>query len=575
MSSSGEDIPNGRPEPRGATPTHSALLTVLAVVRENRQLRRVELAFLAFNCGEWAVWIAMLVYAYSNGGVTESGIVATVLLVPAAVLAPVMAAVGERYPPGKALVAGYVAQVVSCAAVAVAAYSDANSLIVYALLVGPSVAFTMTRPTQSAFAPALARTPDELTATNVISGWIESVSIFAAPALTGVVLAFGTPATVFALAGAGCLLGAVLVLPVRNAAASARNSDDDGEAHFASSIAFVRHDRQARTLVVLLGAQAIAIGALDVLNVELAQAVLEKGGDWAGYLAAAFGAGGVLAVVITARLVGLARLALPLVLSIAVWGLAFVGIAAVPGAAAALVLLAVAGSARTTFDVAGRTLLQRVARPDLLARVFGLLEGFQMAALAAGSLLAPLLVSIGGASFAFVCVGAILPIAAFAAGRQLLDIDRHATVPVVEVALLRSMPLFAPLPPPTLESLARALVPQLVTSGVEVIRQGDDGDRFYVIADGEVEIVADGRVVATRGRGEGFGEIALIYDVPRTATVRARQDTRLYSLEREAFLLAVTGHTTSQRAAHDLAAARLAELRSADERAAAGSARQD
>jgi hypothetical protein len=250
------------------------------------------------------------------------------------------------------------------------------------------------------------------------------------------------------------------------------------------------------------------------------------------------------------------------------------GIAAVPGAVGCLVLLAVAGSARTTFDVAGRTLLQRVARPDFLARVFGLLEGFQMAALAAGSLLAPLLVSIGGASFAFVCVGAILPLAAFAAGRQLLDIDRHATVPVVEVALLRSMPLFAPLPPPTLESLARALVPQLVASGVEVIRQGDDGDRFYVIADGEVEILADGRVVATRGRGEGFGEIALIYDVPRTATVRARRDTRLYSLEREAFLLAVTGHTTSQRAAHDLAAVRLAELRSADERAAAGSARQ-
>jgi CRP-like cAMP-binding protein len=187
-----------------------------------------------------------------------------------------------------------------------------------------------------------------------------------------------------------------------------------------------------------------------------------------------------------------------------------------------------------------------------------------MAALAVGSLLAPLLVWLGGASLAFVCVGAILPLVAVAAGRRLLDIDRRATVPVVEIALLRSMPLFASLPPPTLESLARALEPVSMPAGVHVIREGDEGDRFYVIADGEVEIVRDGQVVATRHRGEGFGEIALIYDVPRTATVTARRDTQLYSLEREAFLLAVTGSATAQRAAHDLAEARLKELRAMD-----------
>jgi MFS family permease len=410
----------GRPEPPAATHAHSALLTVLAVVRENRQLRRVELAFVAFNCGEWAVWVAMLVYAYSNGGVTESGIVATVLLAPAAVLAPVIAAVGERYPPGKALVAGYVAQAATCAAAAVAAYADASPLIVYALLVGPSVTFTMTRPTQSAFAPALARTPEELTATNVISGWIESVSIFAAPALTGVVLAFGTPATVFALAGVGCLLGGILVLPVRNAAASARNADD-GETQFASSFAFVREDRQARTLVVLLGAQAIAIGALDVLSVELAQAVLDKGGDWAGYLAAAFGAGGVLAVVITVRLVGLARLALPLVLSIAVWSLAFMGIAAVPGAVGSLVLLAVAGSARRPRR-RRRTLLQRVARLTSPACV-GCSRVFRWQP-RADRCSRPRLDR--GASFAL----RVSDPPACRSRRIVTDIDRHATAPV-------------------------------------------------------------------------------------------------------------------------------------------------
>jgi signal-transduction protein with cAMP-binding, CBS, and nucleotidyltransferase domain len=187
-----------------------------------------------------------------------------------------------------------------------------------------------------------------------------------------------------------------------------------------------------------------------------------------------------------------------------------------------------------------------------------------MGALAVGSLLAPFLVWLGGVSLAFVCVGAILPLVAVAAGRQLLDIDRHATVPVVEIALLRSLPLFAPLPPPTLESLARALEPISAPAGADVLHEGDEGDRFYVIADGEVDIVRDGQVVATRRRGEGFGEIALIYDVPRTATVTTKRDTQLYSLEREAFLLAVTGNATARRAAHDLAAARLEELRARD-----------
>jgi hypothetical protein len=563
--SADDGVTDGRAE-RASPRRRSSLLYVFTVVAGNRQLRRVELAYATFNGGEWATWIAMLVYAYAQGGVTASGILATVVLIPAAAFAPVIAAFGERYAPGKLLLAGYVAQALTCAAVAAAMFVDAPPLLVYALLVPPGVAFTMTRPTQSAFAPGLARAPEELTATNVASGWIESVSTLAAPALTGVVLAFGSEAMVFAFVAAGCLLGAALVMPLRNTTPAPAHSDLDGEegTQLSRSLSFVRHDPQAALLVLLLGAQGIAIGALDVLSVEYAQGVLDRGGDWAGYLYAAFGGGGVVAVLITARLVGMTRLAVPFVLGLGVWSLAFMGLAALPGALGALVVLGIAGCARMTFDVAGHTLLQRVARPDLLARVFGLLEGLLMGALAVGSLLAPLLVYLGGVSLAFVSVGAILPLVAVAAGRQLLDIDRHATVPVVEIALLRSLPLFAPLPPPTLESLARALEPISAPAGADVIHEGDDGDRFYVIADGEVDIVRDGQVVATRRRGEGFGEIALIYDVPRTATVTTKQDTQLYSLEREAFLLAVTGNATAQRAAHDLAAARLEELRARD-----------
>ncbi|HEU5263486.1 MAG TPA: cyclic nucleotide-binding domain-containing protein, partial [Gaiellaceae bacterium] len=333
------------------------------------------------------------------------------------------------------------------------------------------------------------------------------------------------------------------------------------------SLAFVRSDPPARLLLLLLSVQGIAIGALDVLAVELALGGLGRGEDWVGYLDAAFGLGGVLVVGVTAGLVGRGRLAPPLVVSLGVWSVAFLGLAVIPGAFGVLVLLVVAGGARATFDVAGRTLLQRVARPDLLARVFGLLEGGQMATLAIGSLLAPALVWVGGLSLAFVVVAATLPLFALAVGRTLLDIDRHATVPVVEVALLRNVPMLAPLPPPTLEALARALEPVSVPAGVDVIREGDLGDRYYVVADGEVEVERAGRTVAIRRRGDGFGEIALMYDVPRTATVRARTPAQLYALDRDTFLVAVTGHAPAQRAARDLAEERLRELEALDERA--------
>ena len=174
MEGSKDVVTNGR-DVRPVLSRGSSLLYVLSVVAGNRDLRRVELAFAAFKCVENATWLAMLVYAYAQGGVTESGVVATLLLIPAAAFAPVVGVIGERFAQGTVLLAGYVAQAATCAAVAVALALDAHPLIVYALIVGPSVTFTITRPTQSTFAPALARSPEELTATNVVSGWVESL----------------------------------------------------------------------------------------------------------------------------------------------------------------------------------------------------------------------------------------------------------------------------------------------------------------------------------------------------------------------------------------------------------------
>jgi hypothetical protein len=184
-----------------------------------------------------------------------------------------------------------------------------------------------------------------------------------------------------------------------------------------------------------------------------------------------------------------------------------------------------------------------------------------MVALALGSLFTPALVAIAGAKAALIGLAILLPLALTAFGRRLLDVDRHADVPVVEIALLRSLPLFAPLAAPEVEALARSLEPVDAPVGAAVVREGDPGDRFYAVADGELDVTQRGERVRTLARGDVFGEIALLRDVPRTATVTPTAPSRLYALDKEPFLAAVTGHPQTSAAAGALVGERLETLR--------------
>ena len=529
--------------------------TVLGGVFRNPELRRIELAFAGFNAGEWGAWIAMLVYAYEQGGATTAGLVAAAQLVPAGLAAPFAAVLADRYAPARVLTLGYVAQALAMGATAAALLAHGPPLLAYALAAVGATCVTVTRPTQSALVPALARTPDELTATNVVSGWVEAVSVLVAPAGAGVLLAVASPGWVFAALAVVTLAAALLVAPLRGPPPAAEPRPPLEEA--LAGFRLLAKEPAARTLVALLGGQFIAIGALDVLYVVLAISVLDLGGSGAGYLNAAFGAGGVAGIAVTVSLIGRRRLMPALVLGILAWGAAFALLGAWPTTIGALLLLAVAGAGRSLLDVAGRTILQRTAPGDVLSRVFGVLEGLSMAGLALGSLLTPALVSLFGARWAILGIGALLPLAVLLASRPLLEIDRRAPVPVVEIALLRSLPLFSPLGAPALEGLARGLAELQAPAGTVVVREGEPGDRFYVVAEGELDVSARGRELRTIGRGDGFGEIALLENVPRTATVTALTDSRLYALDKPSFLASVSSHPRAAGEADRLVRERL------------------
>ncbi len=529
---------------------------VVAVVARNPDIRRVQIAFSFFNGAEWAVWIAMLVYAYGRGGATAAGLVALIQMIPATIFAPFASVLGDRYRPARVLTLGYLIQASAMGATAAVLLLGGPAALAYACAAVAATATTMTRPTMAALTPGLCRTPEELTASNVVSGWNESTSILIAPAIAGLILGISGPGWVFLVMGAAVLGGALLVMVIPGPAANPA-SGTSVKKELVEGFSVVVREPSARTLVGLLGAEQIALGMLDVLYVVLAVSVLGMGNGGAGYLNAAFGLGGALAIAVTATLVGRARLIPAIVGALAAWAAAFILLALLSTVVAAMLLLVVAGASHSLFDISGRTLLQRTAPPEVLARVFGVLECLMSAGIAIGALLAPLLVHLGGTTAAIVGTGLLLPVLALIIGRRLFALDASAKVPIVEIGLLRSLRLFSALSPPSLEGIARSLEPVEATRGTVIVTQGEEGEHYYAIAEGEFEVLVDGARVATLSRGDGFGEVALLHERPRNATVAALTDGKLYSLEKEPFLEVLTGHPAAHANAHEVAAERM------------------
>ena len=306
--------------------------------------------------------------------------------------------------------------------------------------------------------------------------------------------------------------------------------------------------------------QTFTRGCLTVLTVVVAIDLLGTGDSGVGVLTAAVGAGGMLGSLLAFGLVGRGRLALWFGVGVALFGAPLVLVGAVPHEATTIVLLGVVGIGNALIDVAGFTLLARLADETVLARMFAGFEAILTLGVAAGSLVTPLVIELIGVRPALVAIGLLAPLAVAAspARRSGGSTTRCACATPTSRLCARS-PCSETLPVATIEQLAGALEHADVEPGHTLVRQGERGEYFYIVRSGRADVLQDGRFVRTLGAGECFGEIALLHDRPRTATVapplvRALDVSRL---RRSAFLTAVTGYPAAAAAGDELAASRL------------------
>lgn len=527
----------------------------------NRNLRRLETGLTGSILGEWAFAIALAVYAFRHGGATTVGIVGLARTLPAAVFAPFAGVVGDRFRRERVMV---VCDLLRCVFAVVAALAAFGGLpiLVYACFVAISFTSRAFIPASSALLPTLAESPQELTAANVASSTIESLGIFAGPAIGGLLLAATSPAWVFVFTSVTFLWSAAFIVRIHAAYEPTRPDEEHGVLREAlAGFTVLGGEPRLRLLVGLFGAQTLVAGALNVLVVVTALNLLKLGQSGVGFLQSAFGVGGLIGAVAAVLLVGRKKLAGSFVFGIVLWGLPLALIGIWPSSVAALILLGILGLGNTIVDVAGFTMLQRAVPDAVLARAMAVMESIFIGTIGIGSIIAPLMISLVGIRWALVATGSLLPVLAALFWNRLLAIDADTVVPAEQLELLRGIPIFAPLPPATLEHLASAMQHMAFESGTTIFRQGDEGDRFYVVERGEVEISVDGGEPKVEGRGGYFGEIALLRDVPRTATVSARTDVELYALDRDEFIGAVTGHAPSAEAADSVIGARLATVR--------------
>ena len=538
-----------------------AVATARAVLRLP-SLRRLIPAFLAFSITEWASWIALVVYAYARGGAAEAGVVAGLVFIPSIVVAPAASTFGDRRPRAQVLVGAYAIVSLSMAGTAIA-LAVAPPVVAYLAATVAATSITLVRPAHAALMPEVAPTPDTLAVANAASGTVEGLGALIGPLLAGVLVGVAGPAAVYAAIAVLTLGSVVAVLPLGRRAASSQDIPTRPRATGlvaelgAGLLTVVRDRRLLAVFAVLSGAIAL-LGAFNVLITIIAIDLLGGGESTIGYVAAIAGLGSVFGAALTGALMGRERLATVYVAAGALFAASVAIIGFGPETLVVLACVVLAGLGWAFVYVEALTLAQRLAGDDVMSRVFGVMESTMMASQALGALLVPVLIAAFGSMGAIVACGVLYGIVVAAAAPTLISADRLVPSRIRQLHALRGVPMFGPLAAPVLERLATSSTTVDVAAGQAVVTAGEVGDRFYVILDGTLEVETSVGAHHPLGPGESFGEIALVRDIARTATVIAVTPTELLALDRGAFLEALTGQPRSRAMAEAETTRRLA-----------------
>ncbi|MFW5470045.1 MFS transporter [Knoellia sp. CPCC 206435] len=517
----------------------------------NPELRRAQLSFLGAWTAEWAFTVGLGIVAYRDGGATAVGLVGLLRMVPSALLAPLLSPLADKGRREHVLVVVSVLRAVATGAAALVVGVGGPSPIVYALAVLSTIAATLYRPAHSALLPSLCHSGYELASANVVRGLLDAAATLVGPLLAALLLGLSDVTVVFAVAAGASLWAAVLLLrldydaPPRPPAAQQANLVRSA----AEGIRVVSSNRHLALIMGLAAAQSFTRGALTVLTVVVSIELLATGESGVGVLTAAIGAGAVVGALGASLLISTRRLGAWFALGVALWGAPVTLIGVVPHQVTALLMLAGVGVGNSLIDLAGFTLLARLAADEVLGRVFGVLESLVALSIGVGALAASLVVEEAGVRPALIGIGLLCPLLAVVSWRRLRRMDQAIGVRDDDIALLHTVPMLSVLPLPAIEQLARGLEPVDVPAGTFVFRQGDVGNHYFVIESGKAEVLGDDRLVTTLGAGQGFGEVALLRRVHRSASVRATTDLRLRALPSDRFLPVVLGYAPSEREA--------------------------
>ena len=527
-------------------------------------LRRLNLALVGSVIGDWAFSVALSVYAYQNGGATALGVIGVVRYLTMAVLAPILSVLADRLDRRRLMISADLIRVALVVAASAIVLADGPAIPVYALSVLVGVVGLAFRPAQAALLPSLAKNPSELTAANVASSTINSIGFFVGPMIAGLLLAVADIGAVFAFDALTFLWSAVMVFGVRLVAAVDNPTDAPDEnvdgadatadapvglfAGVGDGYRAIFGNRDLRLIVALYVAQTIVAGCSVVYEVAIALELLEMSESGVGVLNAALGVGGLLGGVIALVLSQRGKLSRDFGIGVALWAAPLLLVAAYPTIPTALVAMALIGVGNSMVDVNAETIVQRLVPNEVLGRVFGALDSAAIAGMAIGAALMPVMIATIGLRSGLVVIGVGITVMVVLGIPALRRVDRTALAPE-GLELLRGVPMLAVLPEHVIERLARISERVTIRGGTTVFHAGDHGDRFYVIESGHVRVSKAGQPVADIGTGDSFGEIALLRDVPRTATVEAVTDVVARAIERHHFLPAVTGHADASEQA--------------------------